>query len=130
MVPVGQEHRPAPGRFDQVGRRGHTAGERLHGPAATQDPVIRAERAGAVRDDPQVPGPVARAGQVAAQALQPAADRVDVRVAERGDGQPAAQVDDPGARAHLRPGLRRGGQGGDPAALGHDRVAARPGPVR
>ena len=37
-------------------------------------------------------GPVARAGEVAAEALQAAADRVDVGVAEGGDGQPARSM--------------------------------------
>ncbi len=40
--------------------------------------------------------PGAQADQVAPQALQAAADRVHVRVAEGGQRQPPAQVDDPG----------------------------------
>jgi len=44
-----------------------------------------------------VPGP--QPEQVAAQALQAAGDRVHVRVAERRQREPAAQVDHAGARA-------------------------------
>ncbi|MBV9793894.1 MAG: amidohydrolase family protein, partial [Actinobacteria bacterium] len=132
VVPVGQEHRAAPGHVHQVGGDRDPAREGFHGPAAAQDPVARAQAQGAhgVRDDPQVLVPGPQAGEVAAQALQAAADRVDVGVAERGDDQAAAEVDDPGPRAGQRPGLGRAGQGGDPGPVSHERVAATPGPVR
>ena len=63
-------------------------------PPVTQAPGASDAQYSATGVQALLPG--AQADQVAAQALQPAADRVHVRVAERGQRQPPAQVDDPG----------------------------------
>ena len=63
-------------------------------PPSTQAPGGSDAQYSATSVQALVPG--AQPDQVAAQALQPAADRVHVRVAERGQRQPPAQIDDPG----------------------------------
>ncbi len=60
-----------------------------------------------------MPGP--QAHQVAAQAFQAAAHRVHVRVAEGGQGEPSAQVDDARAAAGQFPDVVIGADGRDHA---------------
>ena len=130
VVPVGQEGGPPAGHRVQVRRRRQAAGERRHGPAAAEHPAARGQGRTVVGHRVQafVPGP--QAEQVTAQALQAAADRVHVRVAEGGQRQPPAQVDDPGAAAGQLPYLVIGAQGlrsrrPGPRAPGRTRTDAR-----
>jgi hypothetical protein len=99
VVAVGQEGRTAAGDLVQGGGRGGAAGERRHRPAAAEHPGGGRQLLAVRGDRGQVPGPGPVPGQVAPQRLEAALDRVHVGVAEGGDGQPAAQVDDPGVRA-------------------------------
>ena len=105
VIPVRQEGGPPAGDGVQVRRRRQPAGKGRHGPAAAEHPGARGQGRTVVGHGLQafVPGP--QAEQVAAQALQAAADRVHVRVAEGRQRQPPAQVDDAGAAAGQLPYL-------------------------
>ena len=105
VIPVRQEGGPPAGdRVQVIGRR-QAAGEGRHGPAAAEHPAAGRQGRAVLGHGVQafVPGP--QADQVAAQALQAAADRVHVRVAEGRQRQPPAQVDDAGAAAGQLPHL-------------------------
>ena len=129
VVPVRQEGGPPAGHGVQVGRCRQPAGKGRHGPPAAGHPGARRQRGAVFRHDLQalLPGP--QPDQVAAQALQTAADRVHVRVAERGQRQPPAQIDHPGPAPGQLPYLVVAAHGG------HDPVPDRqrrnePGRVR
>jgi hypothetical protein len=66
----------------------------VHPPPVTQAPGDSEAQYSGHDLQALLPGP--QPDQVAAQALQTAADRVHVRVAERGQRQPPAQIDHPG----------------------------------
>ena len=116
VIPVRQEGGPPAGhRVQVIGRRqapgeGGTWSSRRRAP---RRPAAGIELVGG--DGLLALGLDRRSGQVAAQALQAAADRMHMRVAEGRQRQPAAQVDDPGAAAGPLPHLLVAADGGDHA---------------
>ena len=130
MVAIRQEDGTAGGHRFQVGGGRDTARERFQGPAPAEHPIAGSESAGVFGDDAEVFGAAARAGEIAAEAVEAATNGMDVRVAKRRDGQPSLQVD------HVRPGARHGaciggsGHRGDPPVRHDDRIAARARAVR
>ncbi|GAA3146279.1 hypothetical protein GCM10017687_74030 [Streptomyces echinatus] len=115
VVPVGQIHRPVRDDGVQQLLRRRTARERLHGPAAAEDPLPLRMGVGVGAYGGH--GLLGRrpSGQIALGQFEPGRHRMDVRVLEAGQQQPAGQVHHLGARpgefAHLRVS-----DGGDPVA--------------
>ncbi len=98
VVAVGQEHRPV--RHDPVEHcRGRdAAGEGIHRPAATDDPLGIGIRQGVRRDGVDVVVEVVPAGEVAGVHLEAGLDRVDVGVLESRQHPGAVEVHDLGRR--------------------------------
>lgn len=115
VVPVGQVHRPVrDDRVQQLLRR-RAPRERLHRPAAAEDPLPLRMRVGVGPHGGHGRLRRRRAGQIAPGQFEPGRHRVDVRVLEAGQQQPPREVD------HLRTGPGEFAQpgvtdGGDPVA--------------
>ena len=121
VVAVGERDRTTGHDLVELGGGRQAAGERRHRPAAALDPVEVGVGAGVVGDVAEVGAALERqAAQVAPEPLEPALHRVDVRVGEAREEQPAIEVHD------LRTGRRRVvTDRGDPA-VDHDDVADPP----
>ncbi len=92
VIAVGQERGPPARHRVEIGGGRDAAGKARHRPAAAEHPGVRRQPRAVGGDRVQARLPAPQAGQVAAQAFKPGLHRVHVRVAERGDRQPAAQV--------------------------------------
>ena len=91
VVAVGQEHRPVRHHGVEVGGERRAARERRHRPAAAEDPLDVGAAVGVRADRGEVLLAGVELRQVAPEPLQPALDRVHVRVGEARGEQAAAR---------------------------------------
>ena len=121
-VPVRQEHRPIRHHGVEHGAVGYAAGEDVHGPSAAQDPRLVGMRVGVCADQLDVAVRRMDLAEVAPQAVETAATRVDVRVLEPRQQRASGQVDRLGRRsADLADPIVRA-DGHDPAASNGHRL--------
>ena len=115
-VPVASLEVHGPVRDDpiEIGTVRDAAREVGHRPAAAADPCLIRVRCGVRGDDIEIRREAPDSGQVAAQAVEAGGHRVDMGVAEAGRDRPAAEVDDPRARADPATERRVRADGGDP----------------
>ena len=114
VVTVGQEDRTSRDDGVQVDGQRVAVGERRHRPAAAEDPLVVRPPVGVGADRREVLLAGRVLGQVAAQSLQPALDRVDVGVGEAGRDE-SFDLDDVGPS-----GLQPGADRHDPAVTDQD----------
>ncbi len=105
VVAIGQERRPVPHDGVEVLRSGCASVERLHRPPAAHDPRQFRVCVGIAADGSEGGTGIAGAGEVAAGVLEARHHRMDVRVLESGQQEPAGEVDDLGAGADQLPDL-------------------------
>jgi hypothetical protein len=108
MVPVRQEHRPVRDNPVEACGSGCSAWEGGHGPPAAENPRSFGVRLRVSADRIEVePLDVVGSAQVAADALQASLDRVDVRIDESRDDEPACSIDDRGLTGRMQTTYRR-----------------------